>query len=42
MLDLGATRTLSGFRYTPRQGADNVGGRIKDYRIYIGDNLVQK
>jgi beta-galactosidase len=42
VLDLGATRTTSGLRYTPRQGADNVAGRIKDYRIYIGDRLVSK
>jgi hypothetical protein len=30
---------ISGFRYVPRQG--DGGGRIKDYRIFIGDNLVQ-
>jgi hypothetical protein len=26
----------------PRQGAADVGGRIKDYNIYVGDNLVQR
>jgi beta-galactosidase len=36
-LDLGKSVTISGFRYTPRQGPDTVTGRIKDYRIYIGD-----
>jgi beta-galactosidase len=36
-LDLGKSVTVGGFRYTPRQGADNVTGRIKDYRIYVGD-----
>jgi beta-galactosidase len=40
VLDLGQTRAVSGFRYVPRQGAAGVGGRIKDYRIYMGDALV--
>jgi beta-galactosidase len=39
VLDLGATQTLVGFRYTPRQGAPSVGGRIKDYRVFVGDTL---
>jgi beta-galactosidase len=42
VLDLGKAQTISGFRYVPRQGAGAVGGRIKDYRIYVGDGLVQK
>jgi beta-galactosidase len=42
VLDLGKAQTISGFRYVPRQGDGAVGGRIKDYRIYIGDGLVQK
>ena len=42
VLDLGKSQTISGFRYVPRQGAGDVGGRIKDYRIYVGDGLVQK
>jgi beta-galactosidase len=37
VLDLGEPATIGGFRYTPRQGAPNVGGRIKDYRVYVGD-----
>lgn len=32
---------ISVFRYVPRQG-EGDGGRIKDYRIYVGDALVQK
>jgi len=40
VLDLGQERTISGFRYVPRQGSG--GGRIKDYRVYVGDSLVQK
>jgi beta-galactosidase len=39
ILNLGKPQTISGFRYVPRQGTG--GGRIKDYRIIIGDNLVQ-
>ena len=41
ILNLGQSRTISGFRYVPRQG-EGGGGRIKDYRIYVGDALVQK
>jgi beta-galactosidase len=41
VLDLGAEQTIGGFRYTPRQGAGNVGGRIKDYRIHIGNAATQ-
>jgi beta-galactosidase len=40
VLDLGQSQTISGFRYVPRQ--DKGAGRIKDYRIYVGDDLVQK
>jgi signal transduction histidine kinase len=40
VLDMGATREVSGFRYLPRQGSDTAGGRIRDYRVYVGDNLV--
>jgi beta-galactosidase len=40
VLNLGKTQTITGFRYVPRQS--DGPGRIKDYRIYIGDNLVQK
>jgi beta-galactosidase len=40
ILDLGKSQTISGFRYVPRQSEG--AGRIKDYRIYVGDHLVQK
>jgi hypothetical protein len=40
ILNLGCSQTISGFRYVPRQGEG--AGRIKDYRIYAGDNLIQK
>jgi len=42
VIDFGKSQTVSGFRYVPRQGTGDVGGRIKDYRIYVGDNLVQR
>ncbi len=40
VLNLGKSQTIYGFRYVPRQG--NGAGRIKDFRIYIGDGLIQK
>jgi beta-galactosidase len=41
VIDLGSTERIGGFRYTPRAGAEGVGGRIKDYRIYVGDGFVK-
>ena len=38
ILNLGQSQTLSGFRYVPRQSEG--AGRIKDYRVYVGDNMV--
>jgi beta-galactosidase len=40
ILNLGHSQTISGFRYVPRQGAG--GGRIAEYRVYVGDDLIQK
>ncbi len=42
IIDLAHARTIGGFRYVPRQGAAEVTGRIKDYRIFIADNLVEE
>jgi len=42
VLDLGKTQIISGFRYVPRPGGDSAPGRIKDYRIYLGDNLISR
>ena len=42
VLDLGQTRTISGFRYVPRPGDATVSGRIKDYRVYVGNGLIQR
>jgi beta-galactosidase len=41
VLDLGQSQSVGGFRYVPRQGSGDVGGRIKGFRIYLGDGLVQ-
>ena len=40
VLDLGKSQTISGFEYVPRQSEG--AGRIKDYQIFVGDNLTQK
>lgn len=39
IIDLGKLETIGGFRYTPRQGNEGVGGRIKDYRVFVADKL---
>jgi beta-galactosidase len=41
VIDLGQTVTISGFRYMPRAGNNSVGGRIKDYRVYVGESLAK-
>ncbi len=41
ILDLGEEATLSGFSYVPRMD-DNAAGRIKDYKIFVGNDLVSK
>jgi len=41
VIDLGQTTVVSGFRYTPRPGNNSVGGRIKDYRLYVGPSLAK-
>jgi beta-galactosidase len=40
VLDLGKSQTISGFQYVPRQSEG--AGRIKDYRIFVGDKLIQR
>lgn len=40
ILDLGKSQLISGFRYVPRQ--NDATGRIKDYRVIIGDAIVRK
>lgn len=41
VIDLGQTVAVSGLRYTPRAGDLSVGGRIKDYRVYVGAALAK-
>ena len=40
ILDLGKSQKVGGFRYTPRQSQG--GGRIKDYRIFMDDDLISR
>jgi beta-galactosidase len=35
VLDLGRAETIGGFRYVPRPGDAGVGGRIKDYEVFV-------
>jgi beta-galactosidase len=42
IIDLAQARTIGGFRYVPRQGAADVTGRIKDYRIFVADDLIEE
>jgi beta-galactosidase len=40
VIDLGNNLKISGFRYTSRPGGENAAGKIKDYRIYMDNVLV--
>jgi beta-galactosidase len=39
IIDLGTSQAIGGFRYVPRQSEG--GGRIKNYRIHVGDGLIE-
>ena len=41
VLDLGQVTVIGGLRYTPRPGNSSVGGRIKDYRVYVAPALAR-
>jgi beta-galactosidase len=41
IIDLGHEDVVAGMRYTPRQGAESVTGRIRHYRAYVGQSLVK-
>lgn len=41
IIDLGQNTVVTGLRYTPRPGNDTVGGRIQDYKVYIGNYLAK-
>jgi beta-galactosidase len=40
VIDLGKPVEVAGLRYTPRQGPDGVTGRIRRFKVYVGDRLV--
>jgi beta-galactosidase len=40
ILDLGRPRAVGGFRYVPRQGPADTPGRIRDYRVFVADDLI--
>lgn len=42
IIDFGASADIAGLRYTPRQGPEGVTGRIRHYRIFVGDKLVEQ
>jgi beta-galactosidase len=42
VVDLGSSFNISGFRYTSRPGNKNAAGKIKDYRIYVGNGLIDQ
>lgn len=42
IIDLGVQVELAGARYTPRQGASGVTGRIWQYRMYVGNRLARE
>ena len=41
VIDLGKDEAVTGFRYVPRTG-NNSAGRIKDYQIFIGNDIIKK
>ncbi len=42
ILDLGRSCVISGFRYLPRPGEPTAGGRIKNYRVSVGDRIQEE
>ena len=42
ILDLGRSCVVSGFRYLPRQGDPGAAGRIRNYRVSIGDRIKEE
>jgi beta-galactosidase len=41
IIDLGRRVDVAGLRYTPRQGIEGVTGRIRQYRLYVADQLMR-
>ncbi len=42
VIDLGKPEEISAFHYVPRSGGAGVGGRIKGFRIFVGDRLIEE
>jgi beta-galactosidase len=42
VIDLGKEVEVAGLRYVPRQGRDDVTGRIRHYRAYVGARLASE
>ncbi len=42
VIDLGEEVKISGFKYTAHTPNWKVDGRIKDYRIYVGENMISE
>ena len=42
IIDFGVMVEVAGARYTPRQGASGVTGRIWQYRMYVGNSLASE
>ena len=42
ILDLGQAKAIAGIRYTAREGTPDTSGRIKEFRVYVGDKIVRK
>jgi beta-galactosidase len=41
VIDLGKDEEITGFQYVPKTG-NNSAGRIKDYQIFIGNDIIKK
>jgi beta-galactosidase len=41
IIDLGIAKEITGFRYVPKSGNNNT-GRIKDYQILIGNDIIKR
>jgi signal transduction histidine kinase len=39
ILDLGEIRSITGFRYLPRQGLPELGGRVKDFAVGVSESM---
>jgi beta-galactosidase len=42
IVDMSRSVEVAALRYTPRQGPDSVAGRIRRYRAYLGDGLLNR